>query len=69
MKYSFFLFLCMPQCKHSLQCSRVKCLFPWQQCELHQPLPNSFPLWLHLFLSKMVLRPEARSVTLLEILT
>lgn len=54
--------LFLPQCKRSLLCSRVKCLFPWQQCGLHQPLPSSFPSWLPHFLSRMVLRQEARSV-------
>lgn len=56
------LFLSLLQCKHSLQCCRVKCLFPWQLYGLRQPLPSSFPLWLHLFLSRTELRPEARSV-------
>lgn len=57
------LSLLLPQCKHSLRCSRVKWLFPWQQYGLHQPLPSSFPLWPHLFLSRMELRQEARSVS------
>lgn len=34
--------LSLPQCKRSLQFSRVKCLFLWQQYGLRQLLPNSF---------------------------
>lgn len=54
-------FLFSHQFKLSLQFCKVKCLFPCQQYGLQQPLPHSFLLWLHLFLSRMVPSLEARS--------